>query len=76
MSLIFIPQKSNKMHNWVPKIVENSKLIENIHALVEHDSMKKENVEFYVNGNQFTCEKFTSNTGTSSNIVFSKIKGQ
>jgi hypothetical protein len=38
MSLVFIPQKSNKVQNWIPKIVENDKLIEKVNSLVEKRS--------------------------------------
>ena len=76
MSLVIIPQMSNKYNTWEPEFVDRPNFIESLYKLVEKKILFMEICEYYYNENSFfNCIKFTSNTGTNPNIIFKKLNG-
>jgi hypothetical protein len=75
MSLLIIPQMSNKYNDWKPEFVNRPNFIESLYKLVEKKTLIMEICEYYNKNSFFSCIKFTSNTGTNPNVIFKKLKG-
>lgn len=75
MSLLIIPQMSNKYNDWKPEFVNRPNFIESLYKLVEKKTLIMEICEYYNENSFFICIKFTSNTGTNPNVIFKKLKG-
>ena len=76
MSIIIIPQVSSKYNSssWHPQIIDKPHFIDGLCKLVKRKTMDMKYCTFFAK-DEFTCQKFTSNTGTTDNIVYQKVKG-
>ena len=76
MSLIIIPQISSQhnSYHWKPEVVEKTNFVQSLYELVKRKAMNVEKCLF-VADEEFECVKFTSNAGTTPNIVFQKMNG-